>query len=104
MADHEAMSSRPRGERRPYRADRRANAAAETRTAILDAARRLFVEHGCATVTVADIAREAETAIPTWLPVRTSTAVQKVRTLDSTRISRSRAPGGHLAIAYPMSF
>ncbi|MBB1154469.1 TetR/AcrR family transcriptional regulator [Amycolatopsis dendrobii] len=65
MTDHEAMSSQPQVERRPYRADRRAKAAEETRTAILDAARRLFVEHGYAKVTVADIAREAETAIPT---------------------------------------
>ncbi|MGP4087048.1 TetR/AcrR family transcriptional regulator [Streptomyces sp. KR55] len=59
------MSTQPRDERRPYRAGRRAKAAAETRRAILDAANRLFVEHGYGRVTVADIAREAEAAVPT---------------------------------------
>ncbi|MEU9545280.1 MULTISPECIES: TetR/AcrR family transcriptional regulator [Streptomyces] len=58
------MSSRP-GDRRPYRAGRRAEAAAETRAAILDAALRLFMERGYGKVTVSDIARESGTAVPT---------------------------------------
>jgi AcrR family transcriptional regulator len=57
--------SRPRSQRRAYRAGRRAKAAAETRAAILDTALRLFVEHGYARVTVGDIARDAGTAVPT---------------------------------------
>ncbi|MFH9969220.1 TetR/AcrR family transcriptional regulator [Streptomyces mirabilis] len=59
------MDSRPHGQRRPYRAGRRAEAAAETRAAILDAALRLFLEHGYGKVTVGDIARESGTAVPT---------------------------------------
>lgn len=58
------MSARTSG-RRPYRNDRRAEAAAETREAILDAALRLFVERGYAKVTISDIARKAGTAVPT---------------------------------------
>ncbi|WP_405878584.1 TetR/AcrR family transcriptional regulator [Streptomyces sp. NBC_01136] len=58
------MSSRPGG-RRPYRAGRRAEAAAETRAAILAAALRLFMEQGYGKVTVSDIARESGTAVPT---------------------------------------
>ncbi|MEW9531132.1 TetR/AcrR family transcriptional regulator [Microbispora sp. NPDC049125] len=50
---------------RPYRADRRADSAAQTRAAILRAAIRLFVEHGYGKVTVNDIAREASAAVPT---------------------------------------
>jgi AcrR family transcriptional regulator len=58
------MSARTNG-RRPYRNDRRAEAAAGTRAAILDAALTLFVEHGYAKVTISDIARKAGTAVPT---------------------------------------
>ncbi|MET7695207.1 helix-turn-helix domain-containing protein [Streptomyces sp. NPDC005483] len=58
------MSARTSG-RRPYRNDRRAEAAAGTRAAILDAALTLFVEHGYAKVTISDIARKAGTAVPT---------------------------------------
>jgi AcrR family transcriptional regulator len=50
---------------RTYQSARRAQAAADTRTAILDAAMRLFCEHGYGKVTVQDIAREASTAVPT---------------------------------------
>jgi AcrR family transcriptional regulator len=58
------MNARTSG-RRPYRNDRRAEAAAGTRAAILDAALGLFVEHGYAKVTISDIARRAGTAVPT---------------------------------------
>ncbi|GHJ42166.1 TetR/AcrR family transcriptional regulator [Streptomyces sp. TS71-3] len=50
---------------RAYRSPRRAQAAEETHARILDAARRLFLEHGYAPVTVGDIARAAGTAVPT---------------------------------------
>lgn len=59
------MSAHTGGGRRPYRNDRRAEAAAGTRAAILDAALRLFVAHGYAKVTIGDIARKAGTAVPT---------------------------------------
>ncbi|MBE8478410.1 TetR/AcrR family transcriptional regulator [Streptomyces justiciae] len=59
------MSGHTGSRRRPYRNDRRAEAAAGTRTAILDAALRLFVAHGYAKVTIGDIAREAGIAVPT---------------------------------------
>lgn len=59
------MSARAHGPRRPYRAGRRAKAAAETRATILDAALRLFVENGYGSVTVGDIARKSDTAVPT---------------------------------------
>jgi AcrR family transcriptional regulator len=50
---------------RTYQSVRRTQAAAGTRAAILDAALRLFCEHGYGKVTVQDIAREASTAVPT---------------------------------------
>ncbi|CAM5509686.1 TetR/AcrR family transcriptional regulator [Streptomyces canarius] len=59
------MSTQASDRRRPYRNDRRAKAAAGTRATILDAALRLFVEHGYAKVTIGDIAREAGIAVPT---------------------------------------
>ncbi|SNX88382.1 TetR family transcriptional regulator [Streptomyces sp. TLI_55] len=59
------MSARTSGRRRPYRNDKRAEAAAATRATILDTALRLFVRDGYAQVTIGDIAREAGTAVPT---------------------------------------
>jgi AcrR family transcriptional regulator len=50
---------------RAYQSARRAQAAADTRAAILDAAMRLFCEHGYGKVTVQDIARAASIAVPT---------------------------------------
>ena len=50
---------------RSYRSPRRDQAAADTRAAILSAATRLFVKRGYGAVTVADIANEAGTAVPT---------------------------------------
>jgi AcrR family transcriptional regulator len=50
---------------RSYRSPRRDQAAADTRAAILSAATRLFVERGYGQVTVANIANEAGTAVPT---------------------------------------
>ncbi|MEU3186564.1 helix-turn-helix domain-containing protein [Streptomyces sp. NPDC006923] len=52
-------------EPRPYNSPRRALTAAATRRDILDAARRLFLKRGYAQVTIADIAREAGTAVKT---------------------------------------
>ena len=56
------------GDSRSYRSPRRDQAAADTRAAILSAATRLFVERGYGRVTVADIASEAATAVPTVYP------------------------------------
>lgn len=53
------------GDTRPYRSDRRVQAAADTRAAILAAATRLFLERGYGKVTVNDVAREASVAVPT---------------------------------------
>src|ERR1700733_6671145 len=50
---------------RPYHSPRRELSAAATRRDILAAARRLFAASGYAQVTVADIAREAGTAVKT---------------------------------------
>lgn len=64
-AEHQAGGAGQAPSRRAYHAPRRAKSAARTREAILDAATRLFLEHGYAHVTVAEIARDAGTAIPT---------------------------------------
>jgi AcrR family transcriptional regulator len=48
-----------------YNSPRRAEAAAATKQAILDAARKLFTEKGYAATTIADIAREARVASAT---------------------------------------
>jgi AcrR family transcriptional regulator len=50
---------------RPYHAPRRRESAAQTRRAILDAATRLFAEHGYSAVTMATIATEAGVATDT---------------------------------------
>jgi AcrR family transcriptional regulator len=50
---------------RKYHSPRRARQAAETRAAILAAARQLFVTQGYAGTTVADVAREAGVAVDT---------------------------------------
>src|ERR1051326_4640925 len=50
---------------RPYASSRRQAQAAATRGEILDAAQRLFIAHGYAGTTLADIAREAGVAVPT---------------------------------------
>jgi AcrR family transcriptional regulator len=51
--------------RRPYRSERRREAAERTRQRILDAARGRFVEHGYAGTTIAAIAGDASTAAET---------------------------------------
>jgi AcrR family transcriptional regulator len=58
-------SGEPERPGRTYQSARRTQAAADTRAAILDAALRLFCEHGYGKVTVQDIAREASTAVQT---------------------------------------
>src|SRR5271169_2070805 len=50
---------------RPYHSARRAQGAADTRATILATAMGLFLEHGYAKVTVADIAKDASLAVPT---------------------------------------
>jgi AcrR family transcriptional regulator len=50
---------------RRYHAPRRAEQAARTRRAILDAARELFVTHGYTASTIAEIAARAEVAVDT---------------------------------------
>jgi AcrR family transcriptional regulator len=50
---------------RPYQSPRRARAAADTRATILATAMRLFLERGYGGVTVSDIARDADVAVPT---------------------------------------
>ncbi|MER8068571.1 helix-turn-helix domain-containing protein [Streptomyces sp. NPDC094034] len=50
---------------RQYHSPRRELTAAATRRDIIDAARRLFLERGFAQVTIAEIAREAGTAVKT---------------------------------------
>ncbi|QLL07635.1 TetR/AcrR family transcriptional regulator [Mycobacterium vicinigordonae] len=50
---------------RPYRSELRAQAASQTRTTILDAAMRLFLERGYGKVTINDIAQQAGLATPT---------------------------------------
>lgn len=51
--------------RRAYRSPRRTRQAAETRVAVLAAARELFVRTGYSATTVADIARRAEVSVDT---------------------------------------
>jgi len=55
---------KPKGRRRYY-SSRRTAAASETRTAILAAARRLFLERGYVATTMAAIAAEADVALDT---------------------------------------
>lgn len=55
---------KPEGRRR-YHSSRRTAAASETRTAILAAARRLFLERGYVATTMAAIAAEADVALDT---------------------------------------
>ncbi|HEY2225877.1 helix-turn-helix domain-containing protein [Actinomycetospora sp.] len=62
MADGETTQ---RGGSRRYHSPRRAEQAAATRGAVLDAARDLFVAQGYAATTVADVARRARVAVDT---------------------------------------
>lgn len=61
--DDDTAPGTPAGRR--YHSPRRAQQAAQTRTAILAAARALFVAQGYARTTVADVAREAGVAVDT---------------------------------------
>lgn len=64
MADGRGDGQPATGPRR-YHSPRRAEQAAQTRAAILSAARSLFVGQGYAATTVADVAREAGVAVDT---------------------------------------
>lgn len=57
--------SEPVKARRPYRSERRREAAQQTRQRILDAARARFLEHGYTGTTIAAIAADAGTAAET---------------------------------------
>ena len=59
------MAADQERQRKPYHSPRRAEQAIATRRAVLDAARELFIEHGYAVTTVADIARRAQVAVDT---------------------------------------
>ena len=59
------MGSKAPAAGRPYQSVRRAQTASDTRTRILATAMRLFLENGYGKVTVGDIAREADVAVPT---------------------------------------
>src|SRR4051794_11157335 len=52
----------PAAVKRAYRSSARAESAATTRLAIIEAAARLFVEHGYGAVSIDDVARAAEGA------------------------------------------
>ena len=54
--------TRPKKTKRPYDSTRRQAQARETRKQVIEAARRLFVEHGYAGATIEAIAREAGVA------------------------------------------
>src|SRR6201993_3965400 len=59
------MAADPARQRKRYHSPRRAEQAVATRRAVLDAARELFIEHGYAVTTVADIARRARVGVDT---------------------------------------
>ncbi len=59
------MGAAERRDSRRYHSPRRAEQAAQTRRAVLAAARALFVSNGYAATTVAEIAREARVAVDT---------------------------------------
>lgn len=82
--------SKPR-KRRPYDASHRQQRALESRERVLDVARRLFAERGYAETTMADIATEAEIALPTLYA-----SFQSKRGLLSGVLNRlvSGQPGG----------
>jgi AcrR family transcriptional regulator len=60
----DGVKSDPSG-RRAYRSPRRARQAAETRVAVLVAARELFIRSGYSATTVAEIANRAEVSVDT---------------------------------------
>ncbi|MET7767711.1 helix-turn-helix domain-containing protein [Nocardia sp. NPDC005366] len=59
------MNENVKADKRRYNAPRRVAQAADTRHAILDAARQLFVERGYAATTVAEIATQAGVSVDT---------------------------------------
>ncbi|WP_306367863.1 TetR/AcrR family transcriptional regulator [Nocardiopsis sp. CC223A] len=81
------MSSQPRA----YRSPRRERDAARTREEILQAARKLFVGRGYSHVTMADIAREAGTAVKT-VYASAGTKAEILRELLRLDVAESAAP------------
>ncbi|MCE7002337.1 TetR/AcrR family transcriptional regulator [Kibdelosporangium philippinense] len=75
---------------RQYRSPRRAKDAAETRRAILAAATELFATEGYARVTVADIAKRAEVAVPT-VYASTGGKADMLRTITAEAFASSGA-------------
>ena len=79
------------GKRRRYDSSRRRAAARETRRAILDAARALFLDHGYARTTITAIAQAAAVSVETiYISVGPKAAV--VRYLVETALSGADEP------------
>lgn len=79
------------GGTRPYRSPRRAEQAAQTRRAVLDAARTLLDEVGYPAMTVAQIARRAGVAVDT-VYASVGRKPQPLRRLVETALSGTDAP------------
>jgi AcrR family transcriptional regulator len=75
---------------RQYRSPRRARDAAETQRAILAAATELFATEGYARVTVADIAKRAQVAVPT-VYASTGGKSDMLRTITAEALAASGA-------------
>ena len=76
---------------RRYESPRRREQAAATRQAILEAAERLFAEHGYVGTSVAEIAEEARVALKTVYAVF-GTKAELLRALWNLRMHEPRTP------------
>lgn len=77
--------------RRRYESPRRREQAAATRQAILEAAERLFAEHGYVGTSVAEVAREARVALKTVYAVF-GTKAEVLRALWNLRVRGDEEP------------